>query len=75
MPEDVTPTFDLAMPDKFEEQCNQTDVIYFHGGDEHLLNYWMKQFEMPKIFEGKVVATNSASSDILSVAFWTCDWR
>ncbi len=75
MPEGVDPTFDLAMPDKFEEQCNQADVIYIHGGDEHLLNYWMKQFEMPKIFEGKVVATNSASSDMLSVAFWTCDWR
>ena len=36
---------------------------------------WMNQFDISAIFEGKVVATNSASSDMLSVAFWTCDWR
>lgn len=75
LPGDITPTFDLAMPDRFVEQCKQADVIYFHGGDEHLLHYWMEQFDVPVISEGKVVATNSASSDMLSVAFWTCDWR
>ncbi len=75
MPEGVAPTFELAMPDRFAKQCKQADVIYFHGGDEHLLHYWMEQLDIPAIFEGKVVATNSASSDMLSVAFWTCDWR
>ena len=75
MPEGAVPTFELAIPDKFVNQCKQADVIYFHGGDEHLLHYWMEQFDVPDIFEGKVVATNSASSDMLSVAFWTCDWR
>lgn len=24
------------------------------GGDDYLLQYWMKQFDLPKIFEGKV---------------------
>lgn len=75
MPEGIEPSFELAMPDTFVEQCKQADVIYFHGGDEHLLNYWIQQYDVPAIFEGKVVATNSASSDMLAVAFWTCDWR
>lgn len=75
MPEGVTPSFELAMPDKFVQQCKDADVIYFHGGDEHLLHYWMEQFDVPTIFKDKVVATNSASSDMLAVSFWTCDWR
>lgn len=75
IPEDVNPTFDLAMPDTFIGQCSEADVIYFHGGDDHLLKYWMSQFSMPDIFKGRVVATNSASSDMLSTHYWTCDWR
>jgi hypothetical protein len=71
----VKPAFELAMPDIFVEQCKRADVIYFHGGDSHLLHYWMEQYELPAIFEGKVVATNSASSDMLAKSFWTCDWR
>lgn len=75
MPEGVVPSFTLAMPDAFVEQCKQADVIYFHGGDDHLLKYWMSQFDMAELFKDKVVATNSASSDMLSAHFWTCDWR
>lgn len=69
MPEGVEPSFELAMPDTFVEQCKKADVIYFHGGDEHLLNYWIQQYDIPAIFKDKVVATNSASSDMLAVAF------
>lgn len=72
---EVKPSFELAMPAIFEEQCKQADVIYFHGGDDHLLQYWMKQYDLPKLFSDKVVATNSASSDMLAKSFWTCDWR
>ncbi len=75
MPEGVKPAFELATPDKFVEQCEQADVIYFHGGDDHLLKYWMGQFNMTEIFEDKVVATNSASSNMLVTHYWTCDWR
>jgi hypothetical protein len=35
----------------------------------------LKQFNIPVVWDGKVVATNSASSDALSKHFWTCDWR
>ena len=75
MPDDVTPEFVLAIPDKFVDQCKKADVIYFHGGDEHMLHYWIQQYDIPAVFKGKVVATNSASSDMLATAFWTCDWR
>ena len=75
MPEGVTPSFELAMPATFEEQSNQANVIYFHGGDDHLLRYWMNQYDLPKLFKEKVVATNSASSGMLAAHYWTCDWR
>jgi hypothetical protein len=75
LPESVTPSFSLAMPAEFVAQCEQADVIYFHGGDQHMLLYWMQQYDMKKLFKNKVVATNSASSDMLAQSFWTCDWR
>lgn len=75
MPADINPSFMLAMPDSFVKQRKQANVIYFHGGDDHLLKYWMTQFDMAQLFKGKVVATSSASSDMLSTHYWTCDWR
>lgn len=75
MPEGIKPTFDLAMPNHFEEQCKKADILYFNGGDDHLIRYWMRQFDVPAIFAGKVVATNSASSDMLAVHYWSSDWR
>ena len=75
MPEDVGPNFELAIPDDFVEQCHRADVIYFHGGDDHLLQYWMGKYDLTDIFKDKVVGTSSASSDMLAKSFWTCDWR
>lgn len=75
MPNGATPHFTLAMPDTFVEQCEQADVIYFCGGDDYLLQYWMRKFDIAELFKDKVVATNSASSDMLSAHYWTCDWR
>jgi hypothetical protein len=75
MPADVMPSFELALPSSFIAQCLQSDIIYFHGGDDYLLQYWMKQFDLPDLFADKVVATNSASSDMLTAHYWTCDWR
>lgn len=69
------PEFRLAMPEEFVEQCKWADIIYFHGGDDHLITYWMKQFNLAEIFNNKTVATNSASSNMLSTHYWTCDWR
>lgn len=65
----------MAFPDTFEEQIQHSDIIYIHGGDDHLIIYWLKRFDIPKIWDGKIVATSSASSDALAQCFWTCDWR
>jgi hypothetical protein len=75
MPEDVYPSFELAMPATFTEQCRRADIIYFLGGDDYLLRYWLQQFELIELFKDKVVATTSASSDALVAQYWTCDWR
>ena len=72
---DIRPVLSLAFPIHFYKQIKETDAIYIHGGDDHLIQYWLKQFDLPKLWEGKVVATNSASSHALSTHFWTCDWR
>jgi len=75
MPQGVTPSFELAMPDIFTKQCKQADIIYFHGGDGNLLQFWMEQYNLDELFRDKIVATNSASSEMLSTYYWTCDWR
>lgn len=74
-PSSIHPKFFLAMPEIFEKQCFKSDVIYIQGGDDHLVQYWLRQFDLPRIWDGKVVATSSASSHALSKHFWTCDWR
>jgi len=73
--EKTRPTFDLAFPHSFAEQVKTADAVYIHGGDDHLLLYWLRQFDLPTLWNGKVVATNSASSDALSQHFWAVDWR
>ncbi len=74
-PEGIQPVLEMAFPSTFEGQIENSDAVYIHGGDDHLLQYWLRQFDTPKIWDGKVVATNSASSNALSKHFWTCDWR
>ncbi|NCU38165.1 hypothetical protein EOL96_03880 [Candidatus Saccharibacteria bacterium] len=75
IPKNIKPTFTLAMPGEFIKQCEQADVIYFHGGDDYLLQCWMRQFDIPNLFDNKVIATNSAGSNMISTHYWTCDWR
>lgn len=72
---DIKPILTLAMPENFQQQVAEADVIYIHGGDDHLIQYWLKQFDLPKIWEGKRVAASSAGSNALVKHFWTCDWR
>ncbi len=69
------PIFEMAGPDLFEKQLKECDAIYIHGGDDYLVQYWLKQFDLPNIWNDKVVATGSASSNALSKQFWTGDWR
>lgn len=72
---DIQLVLDLAFPDTFEEQIRKSDAIYIHGGDDYLIQYWLKKFDLQKLFDGKTDATNSGSSHAMSRYFWTCDWR
>jgi len=75
MPEGVNPIFTLAMPDTFVDQVKNMDAIYCHGGDDHLVMFWLKKLHASTVWEGKVVGTNSASTNAMAKQFWTCDWR
>jgi hypothetical protein len=74
-PKEINSVIEMALPDTFEVQVKNSDIIYIKGGDDYLIKFWLSQFDIPKIWEGKVVVTSSASSNILSKHFWTCDWR
>jgi peptidase E len=71
----VNPKFELAIPDQFEEQIKNSDVVIIHGGDDNLLLSYLKNYNLPTIWQDKVVVGSSAGSDALVKYFWTCDWR
>lgn len=75
MPDGVRPTYEMAMPDTFEAQVTQSDAIYCHGGDDHLAQYWFRKVGVPEVWDGKVVGTNSATTNALAINYWTYDWR
>ena len=75
VPHGIEPVFELAFPDTFIFQVANSDAVYIHGGDDHLIQFWLKQYDLVKIFQGKTIGTNSASSHALAKHFWTCDWR
>lgn len=64
-PRDVVPTFELAMPESFAEQVKRSDAILIQGGDDYLLQYWLKQFNLPDLWQGKTIAGGSAGYDEL----------
>ncbi|KKR20009.1 MAG: hypothetical protein UT48_C0024G0006 [Parcubacteria group bacterium GW2011_GWE2_39_37] len=72
---DIAPTFELAFPDKFIEQMKNNDAVIIFGGDDHLVMYWLGQYNLYEICKSKVVATSSAGTNALVKHFWTCDWR
>jgi hypothetical protein len=66
----------MAFPDTFREDCAWANVIYIHGGDDNLLEYYLDKFkDLRRIFSGKIILGTSAGADYLSKMFWTCDWR
>ncbi len=74
-PERVKPSFALALPDRFVGQVAKSDAIMLFGGDDALLQYWLNQFDIPILWNKKVVAGSSAGSNVLCTDFWICDWR
>lgn len=75
LPNGIEVIFDMAYPEKFVEQMEDCDALIMPGGDDHLIQYWLKKFDLEKIWQGKTIATSSASSNMVVKHFWTCDWR
>lgn len=75
MPKGVHPVHKNAKVSTFEEQVKQADVIYMHGGSIAPLYEVLEKFDVLKLFEGKSVGTNSASSMVLAKHTWSCDER
>ncbi|HEU4913891.1 MAG TPA: Type 1 glutamine amidotransferase-like domain-containing protein [Candidatus Saccharimonadales bacterium] len=75
LPDGIEAIFEIAMPDAFVQQVKDTDVVYVLGGDDYLLRFWFDKFDLPTIWEDKVIAGSSAGSGIMVKHFWTCDWR
>ena len=75
MPADVKPEFRMTSPDTFVDDCAWADIVYCLGGDDALAKYWFGRFDLPKVWQGKIVSANSASSDALVTHYFTCDWR
>jgi peptidase E len=75
IPNNIKPKFELAMPKTFESQIKENDVIFIAGGDDYLLQYWLSQYDLPRVWKDKIIAGTSAGSSSLCVSSWTCDWR
>jgi peptidase E len=75
MPDGVKAEFSLAMPENFVQQVKNNDAIIIHGGDDHLVKYWLEQYDLKELYKDKVVAGSSAGTNVLVKYFWTCDWR
>jgi peptidase E len=71
----IEPKFTLAFPDKFIEQIKDNDIVIIYGGDDNLLMFWLKQYDLPAIWQDKIVVGSSAGADALVKNFWARDWR
>ena len=74
-PQGVDLEFEMAFPETFVAQIKNSEVVYIPGGDDNLCRFYLSQFDLPAVWDGKVVGLNSASSNMISTHFWTCDWR
>jgi len=74
-PADVEFSFELAKLKDFANQVAECDILYMHGGNVVAFLERINKFDVPKIWEGKTVVTNSASSHGLSISFQAADYR
>ncbi len=64
--------FEVAYEDKFIEQAQKADIIYFHGGKTlKLLDTLKKYGNLKEVFQKKTVAGESAGAYVLSTCFYT----
>ncbi|MCK5062149.1 Type 1 glutamine amidotransferase-like domain-containing protein [Candidatus Parcubacteria bacterium] len=64
--------FEIADEEKFENQAKEADVIYLHGGQTlKLLEALKSHTSLKKLFDGKIIAGESAGAYVLSSCFYS----
>ncbi len=65
-------SFDVATEGDFTEQVRKADVVYLHGGHSGLILEAMKKFSgLKSLFDGKIVAGDSAGANVMSAVFYS----
>lgn len=64
--------FIIANEESFEDQIKESDIIYLHGGRSlKILGIIKKYTNLSELFEGKIVAGDSAGANVLAKAFYS----
>ena len=64
--------FETASEDGFVDQVKKADVVYLHGGHTGKILETLKKYSgLKELFEGKIVAGDSAGANVLAAAFYS----
>lgn len=64
--------FQVALPDLFFDQINQSDIVYLHGGDTARLIETLKTLGVTReAFQGKIIIGSSAGANALVANAWS----
>ena len=64
--------FEIAEEEKFEKQAREADIIYLHGGQTLKLLEVLKNYSnLKELFDGKIIAGESAGAYVLSSCFYS----
>lgn len=69
---DKTLSFEVARVDLFPEQVKQSDIIYLHGGHSGMLLDALKKYpNLKELFDGKIIAGDSAGANVVCSVFYS----
>lgn len=65
-------SFDVATVERFRDQVMSSDIIFLHGGLSKKLLDALKPFpDLKQMFDGKIVAGDSAGANVLCEVFYS----
>lgn len=64
--------FETATGDLFPEQTKKADIVYLHGGNSGLLLEALNEYpNLKELFDGKIIAGDSAGANVVCSAFYS----
>lgn len=67
-----TLVFETASDQDFVEQVKKADIVYLHGGHSGRLLEALKKYPgLKQLFEGKIIAGDSAGANVLAECFYS----